>query len=398
MESHYTPATPGSPGAFLYSPLADNQPEVSLLYEPANFASATLLGFTYGLLNVVGPDHLGTLVSLSAAAAPQKAFSVGAAWSLGHCTGMVCVAFLIVLLRKVMHVNVDAWEHVGNYAIGVSMILCGTYFAMRESKYLKEEADGTISLRSCDCHGSGAGKYGAVTRSETEQEGEPGNIRERSKDRDGIQRRRFCSTYEAHQSPGSNDPSCTKDCCTTTSDNMSAWSSADEPPEARPESPVPPPPPASQAAATAALTATTAQAEGSRADSQEERQLRGKTATGDVEWDFTSAVLGILQGVCCPMGLVGVAFLSSLRGYGVALFLAAFLLTSAVGTGTLAFVWAFLLRRQALSRSTSKMMYRVSCCFTLLFGGAWIFANYFSFIDKLNYAEHALGKEQALGM
>merc|ERR1712186_88009 len=52
------------------------------------------------------------------------------------------------------------------------------------------------------------------------------------------------------------------------------------------------------------------------------------------------AALGIFQGLCCPVSLMGVSFLAGLRLVGIACFLATFTISSALGTGAIATCWA----------------------------------------------------------
>jgi len=104
--------------------------------------------------------------------------------------------------------------------------------------------------------------------------------------------------------------------------------------------------------------------------------------------DVSSALFGIFQGLCCPMGLVGISFVASLPSAGIAVFMVTFLTVSAVGMGCFASAWATMMQSQMFSKFTSKLIYRVSCLFTFCLGTMWIIANYLGVLDKLNYAEH----------
>jgi len=108
----------------------------------------------------------------------------------------------------------------------------------------------------------------------------------------------------------------------------------------------------------------------------------------DIWPDIGSVLLGIFQGLCCPMGLVGISFVANLHSAGIAVFVVTFLLVSALGTGCFASTWATLMHSQMVSKSSSRTAYRASCLFTLGLGATWIVANYFGVLDKLNYAEH----------
>ncbi|CAE8704468.1 unnamed protein product [Polarella glacialis] len=123
-------------------------------FDNGHINAGMLSGLMYGLLHVVGPDHLGTLMTLSTSVGPKKAFRVGAAWGLGHSSGMVSVAAVLLGARRfVSQQTLDSWEHYGNYIIGLSMVLCASYFMAFESSFLSQRADGTYVAKSCPCHG-----------------------------------------------------------------------------------------------------------------------------------------------------------------------------------------------------------------------------------------------------
>lgn len=281
--------------------------------------AAMLPGLTYGMLLVVGPDHLGTAMTLSVtASSPQHAFRAGASWSLGHSTGMCMVAVLILCLKKMVSIDLEAWEHVGDYVIGSSMLLCGLFFLFREQAYLQENDDGTVSLKACDCHGHG------------------------------------------HSNAELQDP------CQATCHG--------------PEKRAPCLLPASSFAPTLANQMAY------------RREVAAAPQKMEQTWykELQGATIGILQGMCCPMGLVGVAFLASLPPVGVVVFIATFLLVAAVGIGAVSSLWLLLVSNTLLNSGiSSRTLYRMSCGFTMLLGAVWIVANFYGVLDKLNYAEGA---------
>merc|ERR1719343_713717 len=95
-------------------------------------------GLCFGVLHVIAPDRLGTIMTLSSATTKGNAFAVGAACGLGHSFGLVFVAVAFLSLRSAVTFNVEAWEYYGNYLSGASMILCALYFIMRETKFLEQ--------------------------------------------------------------------------------------------------------------------------------------------------------------------------------------------------------------------------------------------------------------------
>jgi hypothetical protein len=55
-------------------------------------------GILFGILHVLsGPDHLAALVALSANVGKCRAFSLGIGWGVGHSTGLVVVATILLL-------------------------------------------------------------------------------------------------------------------------------------------------------------------------------------------------------------------------------------------------------------------------------------------------------------
>jgi len=121
--------------------------------------------------------------------------------------------------------------------------------------------------------------------------------------------------------------------------------------------------------------------------------LGSSKTDGSKHFDFKGASLGTLQGLCCPMGAMGIAFLASLPPVGIAVFTVIFFLVSVVGTGAVSSLWLRFASRTADSNAiSSRTLYRLSCAFTVVLGVAWIVANYFDVLDKLNYAEGGSAK------
>lgn len=142
-----------------------------------------VLGGIYGLLHIVAPDHLGTLISLGASAeCPTRAFAMGAWWGFGHCLGMVAVAGVFLVMGHLAHGVVERWEHYGDYAIGMSMCLLALYFAATESFHFEKRPDGSCALMRCACHPNG-GAGGLLLR------GKPGKGADGEEDAVGQQAR-----------------------------------------------------------------------------------------------------------------------------------------------------------------------------------------------------------------
>lgn len=294
-------------------------------------ANALIMGLIYGLIHVVGPDHLGTLMTLSAATTPQRAFKVGAAWGLGHSFGLVFVAGAIMTLHHFVQVDVETWEHYGDYVIGLSMVLCAAYFMCRESAFLVQQKDGTFVPQPCACHASTPTTH-SRRRNRKDRRGDDGS----SSDRSDSKKHSFCSSYNHSDSCSSAEEGCCESIPLVPREPQEVF--------------------------------------------EESSQQWNRDAKG--------AAIGMLQGFCCPLGMVGMTFLATLSAVGAVTFLFTFLIISAFGTASLAAAWACLTSRGIGTTVSPRAVYRTSCCFTMCLGILWIVANYCGFLDKLNYAEH----------
>lgn len=113
--------------------------------------------------------------------------------------------------------------------------------------------------------------------------------------------------------------------------------------------------------------------------------------------DLQGALVGLLQGMCCPMGLVGMGFAAGRSPLEIAIMTITTVAVSIAGTASVAAGWAYITRSSWMGSVNPKFMYRVSCLMGLLLGVLWISANYLDVLDKLNYAEgHVnLGESEA---
>jgi len=294
--------------------------------------SGLLQGLVFGLVTVVAPHHLGTLLTLSSAASYGAAFRVGMAWGLGHSCGTALVAAVLVLAHQLIEVDVESWEHYGNYLIGASMILCALYFAVSEASFVKREAGGSFTAQACSCHGGPAATAAAAP----------------------------AASSVGGRSAGPHS------CCTATEEDGLCWKPCTEE-----NLEVQPLLPASEKL--------------SRQEQTAEAQTWWQQAWA--ERDAKGALLGIFQGACCPMGMLGVSFLANLPTASVAGFLIISMLVSAFGTATLAVAWALLTARGLGTHLSPQAMYRASCGFTMALGAIWIICNYCGVLDKLDYTE-----------
>jgi len=105
--------------------------------------------------------------------------------------------------------------------------------------------------------------------------------------------------------------------------------------------------------------------------------------------DLRGALIGVFQGACCPIAMVGLTFIAALPVMGIVFFLVTFMAVSAFGTASVAVIWAFATSNGICGGLPPKFAYRMSCGFTLILGIFWLIANYCGILEKMNYAEAA---------
>lgn len=285
------------------------------------YAQNTVLsGMVYGFLHVFGPDHLGTLMTLCAVTAPSQAFRLGATWGLCHCFGMLGVGALFLVLDKTLPGCAQTWEHVGDYLIGASMILLSFYFLLREREYLEVRSDGTSAVRPCACHNV----YGSPAIG-----GDDGN-------------------EESHAEPDE------------------ATCGICEPQETRVQTP---------------SAAFASNASGGEEQPLLPHEHSGCATPQPLDRGVKGGVLGVVQGACCPMSIVGTSFAASLTPPALAVFLVVFLFVSILGTACVATTWAYLTGVGIGTYASPKVVYRCSCGVTMLLGVFFLGASFLGHHD-----------------
>mmetsp|Transcript_42821 Transcript_42821/g.118338 ORF Transcript_42821/g.118338 Transcript_42821/m.118338 type:complete len:305 (+) Transcript_42821:66-980(+) len=127
----------------------DAVPQASVV-APSLFAGALWTGLLAGVLHaVLGPDHLSTIVTLSAGQG-TKAFWLGARWAAGHVVGLSSVAVLLAALDASGGAAAQAYEHYADYIVGVLLMSFGLYFLLRADEYF--DADWRPTHAGCACH------------------------------------------------------------------------------------------------------------------------------------------------------------------------------------------------------------------------------------------------------
>lgn len=257
---------------------------------------------------LIGPDHLCSLIALSTSLSGWPAFRAGAAWGVGHTASMVCIGLLLSAVLKCSHRTLLVYEHFADYAVGASLILVGLYFLAYQSKFMRQEIDGSFTAVPCGCCEASV----------------PMPI--------ANQPARFCASYGSQRrmptSPALNHQQ-----------SEETWST----------------------------------------------YLLG-------ERGFQGIVVGMIQGVFCPMSLIGVGILSAIGSsadlFTVIVFLLLFLGGSLLGSGLLTLLWGSLTSSGHLGPFVNKRtLFRGSCWFTIALGTLWIISNRAGLLPKLNYAE-----------
>mmetsp|Transcript_42519 Transcript_42519/g.52343 ORF Transcript_42519/g.52343 Transcript_42519/m.52343 type:complete len:310 (-) Transcript_42519:41-970(-) len=298
---------------------------------------AGVMGLVCGGLHALGPDHLATLVTFSALMPPLAAAKVGASWGLGHCFGVVAIALLIFLVESIPGLpKLQGFESSGDYVIGASMILVALYFICREDQYIILDALGEERVNHCHCCTPSPSTQAARTP-----------------------KPKLCGTFseKSGDSPKGRSPGRSP---TRRSPSARSRRSDEE---------------ASIGESVAETTPLLPREEDH--DCVEDR-------------DFKSAAVGFLQGMCCPMGLVQVTYLAGRSALDTTVFIVVCVLVSIIGTATIAALWAAFTRSTMGKAVSPRYVYRGSCFFAFSFGVLWIVANFFHFLDKVNYAEHQM--------
>jgi len=290
-------------------------------------------------------------MALSTLTTGLPSFKVGFAWGLGHSLGMILLCPMFYLLRemsaKSFSLSVDQWEYYGDYFIGASMVLVAVYFVVYESVYLEKNKDGTYTAKGCACHTTSREHH-------ADPDAESGKVS-------------FCKSYQApcghrakrdRQIPGAVDHEHSDHDMATDSiqeDTPLLEKSADEPPS-------------------------------------NDTIVPDFIARYFSVRDIQGALLGALQGLCCPMGLAGVGFMGRMSMTASAMMLLAFavvfVMASAVGSGAITFGWGAITSSGSGGCLSPRSMYMFSCVATFFLGLVWIAANYYGVLHHINFAEH----------
>lgn len=291
---------------------------------------ALILGALYGVLVAIAPDHIGTMFTLTVASDDASAFRVGAVWGFTHAAGMALIILALSGVEKVSGLSGgEKFEVFSEYAVGFSMMACALYFIIREDHYIKDNHDGTQSVRACECC------HSSVTPTKVPR------------------RRKFCDAYQYGDAV---DPDVPPDSARASTNDTESGEEVPPSEEGLPSNPV--------SAARPWL-------------SWSPREVNG-------------AIMGAVQGMCCPMSLVGTTFAGFLSTpERCAVFGLGFLVCSTASTGAMAMILSWLGRRGSFWLSP-QTIYRATCAFTMTLGAVWIMANATGHLHTLDWTDRLL--------
>mmetsp|Transcript_16179 Transcript_16179/g.33429 ORF Transcript_16179/g.33429 Transcript_16179/m.33429 type:complete len:319 (+) Transcript_16179:108-1064(+) len=303
---------------------------------------AGVMGIICGSMHALGPDHLATLAAFSTLLEPWAAARVGVYWGLGHCAGVAGVALLVFLAGRIPWLHIDSWERNGDYVIGFSMIVVAVYFIVREEQYVQLDNRGQLVVKGCSCHSEPHVLEEARKASQHEEAHEASSEHSHGSGKSQAGGSpKFCSSFGS-------------DAC---GDDCHHHHSAEE---------------------TTPLIAH-------KADATQGRDLKG-------------ALVGMIQGMCCPMGLIQLGYLAGRNAADTVVFIIVTIAVSVCGTASAAAAWAALTRSGLGNTISPRFMYRISCGLAFMLGIVWISANYLDVLDKVNYAEHGSAEGISGGM
>jgi hypothetical protein len=280
------------------------------------------------------PVMMGSLLALSQVAGPDHLctlINLGAGldpvggFKVGASFGAGHSAGMLLVCALIVPlgrmVDLRQWEHYGDYFIGLTMIAVGLYFLISRSNHLEMQIDGTYAVLGCACH--------------------PGQQQTSQKGRRKALGRQFCAGYGSGGTARS-----------------------------RKRLPIMP----------AAATADTSDGDSVPAPPT----LEEESVAVPVSLDSKGGLIGLLQGACCPLGLIGAGLVGKMGAHdslSIALFTISFMLGSVVGTGLFMLVWVFIAKRGLGSFVSLKVIYDICSILTIGLGVGWLGANYFNLLE-----------------
>merc|ERR1719375_1456533 len=108
-------------------------------------------------------------------------------------------------------------------------------------------------------------------------------------------------------------------------------------------------------------------------------------------------MVGFIQGITCPAGLVGIVFLKAYDPPQIACFVCIFFITATLAMGTLAMAYGVLTQRCVSSASLARTIYYASCSLSILLGCLWIVLNATGMLEGVLGHNHEHGHGHAHG-
>lgn len=99
------------------------------------------------------------------------------------------------------------------------------------------------------------------------------------------------------------------------------------------------------------------------------------TTEADNARSTSSIVVGFVQGICCPAGLVGLLFLKQYNLWEMMIFVTVFFAVTTLAMGTLAMLYGILTQKYVHSASVARGLYYTSCCLSITLGTLWLYLN-----------------------
>jgi len=264
-------------------------------------------GVIAGVLHVIlGPDHLCTIVTLSACQGAE-AFWFGVRWAGGHLAGMAVIGSVFACLSWA-HTNtntpidLEAYEHYAYYCVGFLLMFMGGYFIMFADKYFDEEW--APKQASCSCHASPHDPIASGSHGDYGSHGDQAN---RSHDHDHDSDKKYGHGLQP---------------------------------------------------------------------------ILGIREKGSI-------LVGFVQGIACPAGVVGMVFLKQYAPMEMVVFLAMFFTVTTLAMGLLAMTYGILTRSYVSSKFLGRSIYYASCSLSLMLGALWIFLNATHRLDAILGHDHS---------
>mmetsp|Transcript_35567 Transcript_35567/g.62825 ORF Transcript_35567/g.62825 Transcript_35567/m.62825 type:complete len:322 (-) Transcript_35567:81-1046(-) len=283
------------------------------------------------LHTVLGPDHLCTIVTLSACQG-ANAFWLGARWAGAHMVGLCIMGLLFSGLNShASHINLEIYEHYADYAIGVMLLLVGGYFMVYADRYFDDEW--SPRQATCACHSH-------LLDSENMCRATAGHV---------------------HMQETSPDSGSEHSCCASPcghSKDVSYGAALDLGMEEARKGSYP----------------------GAVFDVSDKG--RGLRKAG-------SMFAGFLQGIACPAGIVGITFLKQYNFTEMCVFVSMFFVVTTICMGALAALYGTLTRHCVSSAALGRCIYYGSCVMSLSLGCLWIILNATTGIDNLMGHDHS---------